>query len=419
MPSPSNVFIEFHALTSHAPSNLNRDELGTPKTALFGGARRLRISSQCLKRTWRTSPYFRGELAESMLGVRTSRLPSMVREDLAREGVATEVVDGLVALLQSIGRKEAKASSDEQQDADDEEASDAQEGERADEETAHLLFLSQQEIGEVKAFARANAEKLTGLFASSGGKKKGPRRPDPKKLETMRKALELHLGETCARNAVDVALFGRFVTSSEIRTVDAAMQVAHALGTQKVEVEYDFFSAVDDLSKEQGAGHIGESEFAASVFYKYAVCDLALLRANLAGDDALAARALGAMAAAVARAVPKGKANGTAPQNPADYLEVVVRQDAPISLANAFLKPVEPTRETDVMQVSIDRLRQHADRYDAAYGSEVLGRFILSTRDVHAPSAATTCDSLKALGGLVEELVLRASGAPALAKEPA
>jgi CRISPR system Cascade subunit CasC len=167
---------------------------------------------------------------------------------------------------------------------------------------------------------------------------------------------------------------------------------------------------VDDLSLEPGAGHIGESEFASSVFYKYAVCDLRQLRDNLAGDGALAARAMKAVALAIARAVPMGKKNSTAPQNPADYLEVIVRRDAPVSLANAFLKPVVPARDADVMTESIRRLREQGQKYDAAYGTDLLGRFVLPLREVDLGAGVTRCETLDQLASGVEKLVADAMG---------
>src|SRR5881394_1707457 len=102
-----STFIEMHALRSFPPSNLNRDDLGTPKTAVFGGARRLRISSQCLKRTWRMSEHFRGPFAEDQLGIRTDRLPGEVLKALG-DAFNKSSGEGLVALLASLGKKNAK-----------------------------------------------------------------------------------------------------------------------------------------------------------------------------------------------------------------------------------------------------------------------------------------------------------------------
>lgn len=380
------LFVEFHVLGSHSPANLNRDDLGTPKTAIFGGERRLRISSQCLKRTWRTSSFFRGELAEEELGIRTALLPQLVIERLGPE-YDDRARQGLVSLLVSIGKKSGGGKDGgETADVDEDETEEGQDGASASAgsslpaaKTPHLLYLSRQEVDEVIAFANERATQLAKIV-SVKKKKAGV---DAEALKAERKKLQEHLEKTCKRNAVDIGLFGRFVTSDEIAKVDAALQVAHALGTQRVELEYDYFTAVDDLSNETGAGHLGETEFAASVFYKYAVCDYPKLVQNLGGDEDLAVRGLRALAQAMARAVPIGKTNSTAPHNPADYAEVVLRRDAPVSLANAFLKPVRPQGEKgDVMDISIERLRAQASQYDEAYGKEhIAARFALSLRE--------------------------------------
>lgn len=411
-----NVFVEFHVLRSHAPGNMNRDEMGTPKTAQFGGVRRLRLSSQCVKRTWRTSEWFRGVLGREqlkldVLGTRTKRLPALVRKELS-ESFDALPLDGLDEVLQRIGRNSAPSKEEEKT-------------------TAHLLFLTSEEIAAVREFAKKNKNdlaklaKLTADAKASEEPKEGEPEAKPKKkggksakadgsahtelLEALQKALKAHLEESAPRNAVDVALFGRFVTSDEFRTVDAAMQVAHALGTQKVELEYDYFSAVDDEKQpgeDAGAAHIGESEFAQSVLYQYAVCDWRALLGNLDGyaEDAkrVAAQSMRAIALAASRAVPSGKQNGTAPQNPADYIEIVLRRDAPISLANAFLRPVSAKdgEDRDVMDLSIHRLRELAAKYHQAYSSDgdVLGRYVLSVRDLHALAAGeqrfTSLDAL-------------------------
>jgi len=418
MTKPRNVFVEFHALTSHVPSNLNRDDLGTPKSAIFGGHRRLRISSQCLKRTWRTSDFFRGELADELLGVRTSQLPAKLRAELSgdTDPLPKEALDGLVGLLLSLG-KSSKTVRDEEDEEDeaivDGDAAAGPPDATVDASTAHLLFLSHQEIEAIKGFARLKSDALAKAFAPKKGKgKKGPEGEEKAKgggIDSLRKALQQHLAEHCQRNAVDVALFGRFVTSPEISTVDAALQVAHAIGTQKAEVEYDYFSAVDDLTSGSGAGHIGETEFASSVFYKYAVCDTGLLTRNLAGDAALSARAMRAIALAMARAVPRGKINGTAPHNPAEYVEVVVRRDAPVSLANAFLQPVRPGGDLDVMDVSIERLRKHRDRYTTIYGEDVIGRFVIDARGEVSLSLKELAEQVEA--ALLAELAPEGSGA--------
>ena len=388
-----STFIEMHALRSFPPSNLNRDDLGTPKTAVFGGARRLRISSQCLKRTWRMSEHFRGAFAGDQLGIRTDRLPELVLKAIGNS-LDEASREGLLTLLGSIGKKGAKASAagdDEEDDEDKAKGAEAASDAAGATRTAHLLFLSRQEIEAVGNFARAKKDALAKVL---NNKKK----PDAKAIEKLRRELQEHLEEHTKKNAVDVGLFGRFVTSDEFDTVEGALQVAHALGTQKVEVEYDYFTAVDDLGEGPGAGHLGESEFASSVLYLYACCELGELEQNLGARGAtgrtadpearaLARTSLPALVRAMAESTPKGKKTGTAPHTPAEYVEVVVRRGAPLSFANAFTKPVD-AREAggDVMAASIGRLAKHRDRIEGAYGrgEDALARFVLCLRAVAA-----------------------------------
>jgi CRISPR system Cascade subunit CasC len=416
------TFIEMHALRSFPPSNLNRDDLGTPKTAVFGGARRLRISSQCLKRTWRMSEHFRGCFAEDQLGVRTDRLPGEVLKALG-DTFEKSSGEGLVALLSSLGKKKAKekAEDDGEDDAGATSAApNAEADDAASPRTAHLLFLSRQEIEAVARFARERTEALAKVFSK--------KKIDNKAVEKLRGELQAHLETHTSKNAIDVGLFGRFVTSGEFDTVDGALQVAHALGTQKVEIEYDYFTAVDDLGDTTGAGHLGESEYASSVLYLYACCDLGQLEQNLGARGAkgrqpdkearvLARKSLPALVRAIAEATPKGKKTGTAPHTPAEYVEVVVRRGAPLSFANAFTKPVASREaEGDVMAASIARLTDHRDRIEAAYGrnKDAAARFVLCLRDVERPGAtATPGVAVKTIAELAEKLALALDALPA------
>ncbi|GAC1569310.1 MAG: hypothetical protein NVS3B20_22720 [Polyangiales bacterium] len=335
------------------------------------------------------SDHFRGAFAEDQLGVRTDRLPEQALKAIG-DSLDESSREGLLALLASIGKKGAKPTSqDESDDEEDntkgtEKAGDAP----AEARTAHLLFLSRQEIDAVGIFARDKKEALAKVF-----KKK---KVDSEAIKKLRKDLQEHLEKHTSKNAVDVGLFGRFVTSDEFDTVEGALQVAHALGTQKVEVEYDYFTAVDDLGEEPGAGHLGESEFASSVLYLYACCDLQQLEQNLGARGTsgrksdgeatkIAKKSLPALVRAMAEATPKGKKTGTAPHTPAEYVEVVVRRGAPLSFANAFTKPVD-AREAggDVMAASIARFAKHRDRIEGAYGrdKDAMARFVLCLRDV-------------------------------------
>jgi CRISPR system Cascade subunit CasC len=417
--SQPNLFVEFHALVSHAPSNLNRDDLGSPKSCVFGGVRRVRISSQCLKRAWRTSEWFRGTFAEDQLGIRTSTVPELVLEALKKSPLSDGARAGLLALFQSLGKKDKKATEQEDDDESgdgEEQAAEAEKPGGGKAETAHLLFVTREEVEALVAFAKAEAKELEKVYKPAG--KGGKLAKDSEALKKVRKDLKAFMEERCTRNAVDVALFGRFLTSDEFAECDAAMQVAHAIGTEPAEITYDYFTAVDDLSQEAGAGHLGETELASSVFYKYAVCDLQSLASSLSrgskalsqSDVDLAAKAMGAMAQAIARTVPSGKRNSTAPQSPADYLEIVVRRNAPISLANAFLKPVRPREDRDVMEVSIQNLREYSKKLEEGYSGagDVIARFVLSFRDTQLHLGETEIKRFADLAPRVESELKKA-----------
>ncbi len=405
------LFVEFHVLRSYPPSNLNRDDLGSPKSIVFGDVRRVRVSSQCLKRTWRTSPVFKDNFTAADLGTRTARLPEKVKPRLP-EDYPADAREGLSQIFDALGKK-SSAGTKAAGEAEDEAGERDDEGDEDAEKTSHLLFLSQGEIDAVVAFAESQKDELAKLGAAvrqnadddkrkkaeaKASKDKGataerdakptrakkPKKAGDEQLKTLRDELKRYLEETAGRSAVDVALFGRFLTSNEFKECDAALQVAHALGTQKLDLEYDYFTAVDDLqpSAETGAGHVGETELCASVLYEYAVCSFPHLVDNLDGERATAANAMGAIAKAMCRSVfEKAKKNGTAPHTPADYLEVVIRRDAPVSLANAFLRPIRAGRDKDVMTASIEALRAQADKYDVAYGADGVERHFLCLRD--------------------------------------
>ena len=296
-------FIQLHALTVYAPSNLNRDDTGRPKTAKFGGAERLRISSQALKRAIRTSANFRERLAGN-LGERTQRLGDVINAHLKKSGVPdakaleiTRVVAGAFGKIE---------------DAKD----------KPQTYIKQLAFISPEE----RIAALDLADKLVAEGADS-----------VKKEELAGKLLRR------ADTAADIAMFGRMLADNPDYNREAAVQVAHAITTHKVVVEDDFYTAVDDLktsAEDAGAGFIGELGFGSGVFYLYACIDRELLVKNLGGDAALARKAIEAFVEGFATARPNGKQNSFAAHARANYLRVEKGSQQPRSLAAAFFRPV-------------------------------------------------------------------------------
>lgn len=341
--------IELHLLQNVSPACLNRDDTNTPKDCEFGGYRRARISSQCLKRAIRTDPIF-GTTLQSRLGVRTKALISQLTQRLAESGKPTEeartVATGFVeATLSAVEEKNSK--------------------------TKVLLYLGDDEIERMTTILLGQYEALLAASnaakAAATGTKKNKNDPFKEACEQTAKSFK---GGT---NAADIALFGRMMAEHPDTNVDAACQVAHAISTNKVSMEMDFYTAVDDLQSEEetGAGMMGFTGFNSSCFYRYAVIDLAQLEKNLGGDRELAHKAVEAFIRSSVTALPTGKQNSMAAHNPPDAIFAVVRKNgAPVSLANAFAKPMKPSHDADLMQESIKRMDDYWGKLAEVYGDD-------------------------------------------------
>ena len=317
-------FIQLHLLTAYPPANLNRDDTGRPKTAIMGGVQRLRLSSQSLKRAWRTSSELEHRLNGHM-GKRTQRLGEEILAYLRER----EMPDDKAL---KIARKLADIFGKLKSDADKHPA-----------RLEQLAFISPEERKEVFALAdRAlDGEDI-----------------DPKPVDVLRSH----------DKAADIAMFGRMMADIPEFNREAAVQVSHALTTHKIVVEDDYYTAVDDLkrpSEDAGAGFIGVQEFASGVFYLYICVDRGLLTSNLDEDSALANLALESLVRAATTIAPGGKQNSFAAHARALYVLAERGPQQPRSLAPAFLDPVG-TR--DQLGESITKLEDFRDRLDAAYG---------------------------------------------------
>ena len=322
-------FLQLHYLTIYPLSNPNRDDLGRPKTATYGGVPRLRISSQSLKRSARISSVMQTSL-NGNLGERTQRIGEVVRDRLLKEGGRKSQVDNIANSVANIFGKIDKKSA-----------------KKGDIRTRQLAFISPDE--------RAAAINLA-LSALAG--EQLPKEKDLKKLVLR-----------TADGAADVAMFGRMLADDPDFNREAAVQVSHAITTHRALVEDDYFTAVDDLkvaSEDAGAGFVGEAGFGSGVFYTYACVDTELLVENLAGDCELASRSAGALAEALATATPSGKRNSFAHQTRAGYIRAEVGTAQPRSLAGAFFRPVTGP---DLMAASVKALESMAAKMDAAYGA--------------------------------------------------
>ena len=326
-------FVQIHMLTSFPPSNLNRDNLGRPKSARMGGTERLRISSQSLKRAWRTSDLFQEALANH-LGTRTKVIGSEAYKQLIKGGVgekearlwAKSIAGRFGALKKKKGGKE-----------------------NSDLEIEQLVHVSPEELEAINQL-------MVRLIAEG-------RAPEDTELDLLRSASE----------AADIALFGRMLAGAKQHNVEAACQVAHAISVHPVVIEDDYFTAVDDLnteSEDAGAAHIGETGFSAALFYSYICINKSLLIENLGGDGALADKAIRALTEAAAKVPPTGKQNSFASRAYASYVLIEKGEQQPRSLSAAFLKAIDKREHKDFGAAAIEALSDHCKKFDQVFDSE-------------------------------------------------
>jgi CRISPR system Cascade subunit CasC len=334
------MIIELHLLQSFPVSNLNRDDVGQPKTATFGGHVRGRVSSQSLKRAARELFNEYG-LDDTEVGVRTKRLLEGVVERLVEEKRNRDEARAVVtAALQQLG-----FGLDESRGL-----------------TEYLLFVGKGAIDHLTRYCEERWDALEKFAAAKTKAQKEKIKPDKAAQAVARQVLD-------ASRAADIALFGRMIADNKDLNVDAASQVAHAISTHVVVTEFDFYTAVDDLKPdaESGADMLGTIDFNSACYYRYANVDLTQLTKNLQGDIDLIQRTARAWLLAFINAVPSGKQNSMAARTMPDTLLGVVRERGAWNLANAFLKPVV---DDDIMEDSTRRLVEHFGKLRGFYGSE-------------------------------------------------
>lgn len=364
------MLIQIHILQNYAPSNLNRDDTGSPKTAYFGGVQRGRISSQCLKRSMRFSETFQDAFkAEGLLATRTKRLPELIRVELQTLGANTEAVNAIVARVPEIGSESGR------------DKGKVEEGEAV--KTRQLIFIGQNEIHPM-------TEKLLKLYQEKGLKAW-------EKLDIKEITRALGKSTPCS---IDVAMFGRMTTSEAFENVQAAVQVAHALSVNTVEQEFDYFTAVDDLqpNEETGAEMIGDVEYNSSTYYKYINIHWEGLVKNLGDDQDMARKAVLALLEAAALAQPSGKQNTFAAQNLPDLILVEVRKkNLPVSYANAFIEPARQDFKHTLMDSAVRKLNDYMFQVGTTYDLAAIDRRALTATQDYALPEAETLPSLSKL----------------------
>ncbi len=346
------TLIEIHALQNFAPSNLNRDDTGAPKDAIFGGKRRARISSQCFKRAIRDhfgTKRDDGLFSQEELAVRTKRVYQEIANRLTGKRDPEEALAKAKLALAYVGLK-------------------AVEGDK----TQYLLFLGENEISAMAKTIDEYWDQIVEASSDSGEKGKGKGKK-ASAAAAPKAVVDLIDNVFSGGKAVDLALFGRMLADMPEKNQDAACQVAHAISTHAVEREFDFYTAVDDLKPDDtsGADMMGTVEFNSACFYRYAVVDWEKLLENLKKDNELAAKGLRAFLEGFVVAEPTGKQNTFAAHNPPEFVTVSVRRNtAPRNLANAFEIAIRAGKDESLTAKSACELVNKAKVLKGAFGGE-------------------------------------------------
>lgn len=312
----NNLYIDVHVLQNVPPSCINRDDTGSPKTAKYGGAVRARVSSQAWKHEMRKM--FREIFEENEVGIRTKKIPQMIVEEIKK--IDGSIDDGKALKLTADALKSAGIDIGK------------------DDKSSVLIF-----------FSAAQAKALAELAINEC--------KDKKEYQAALKVSP----------SIDMALFGRMVAADASLNFDAAAQVAHAISTHAVHNEYDYFTAVDDLIKddESGAGHLGTVEFNSATLYRYATVNATELQKHLGDASADAVRGF---VEAFIKSMPTGKQNTFANRTMPDFVYITLRTDQPINLCGAFEEPIKGTN--GYLKESAKRLREYADEVYEKYSCD-------------------------------------------------
>lgn len=353
---PTRTYVDVHILQTVPPSNLNRDDAGSPKQAVYGGARRARVSSQAWKRAARLA--FTDHVPETELATRTKRISTLLADRLAvRTGLNVELATRVVThLLTPLDIKAGKKAA----------------------ETAYLLF-----------FGRPQIDRLVDLVADRAGELAVL---DDKALATA--VGDLPVKEQLATgHPIDVALFGRMVADIPGLNVDAATQVAHAISTHAVETEFDYFTAVDDENTEStGAGMIGTVEFNSATLYRFATVGIHQLLDNLGGDVEATMTALEVFLTAFAYSMPSGHQNTFGNRTLPGLVSVVLREDQPVNLVSAFEEPVHS--KAGIATESEQRLIAEMTRTTELWGLAPIAVFSTYSPSLDEPRSAAARNTL-------------------------
>ena len=336
------LYVDFHVLQTVPPSCVNRDDTGSPKTAIYGGTTRARVSSQAWKHAMREM--FREEFAElyseeestlkiPLTGKRTKKVPQLLEQEIQAMAPDKDAKSLAKKVLKYLDFSIEKSRTEENRD-----------------ELKALVLFSYDQI---KKMAELAIEEC--------------------------KDKDIYRKELKAKPSLDMALFGRMVAAEPSLNYDAAAQVAHSISTHKVQNEYDYFTAVDDCASENkaGAGHLDTVEYNSSTLYRYATVNVLELASHIGVEETPIA--IRAFAEAFVRSMPTGKQNTFANRTLPDAVYVTIRKDQPVNLCGAFEQAVLPGEEGGHVLPSKERLVTYAKEVYEAYTGKPVQSFVVGT----------------------------------------
>ncbi len=384
-----STYVDIHILQSVPPSCLNRDDTGSPKSAVYGGVPRARVSSQSWKRAVRVD--FARHVDKRAMGRRTKRVVEELAAALLREAEKSQDIPEAVredpyalaeAAFTAAGIKvtEPKRKKNDSKDAPARAA-----------ESGYLLFLSSAQISNL-------AEQIVRIVRDEG----------TNAISAHKKELKAALKQD---NSIDLALFGRMVADDTDLNVDASCQVAHALSTHAVTPEFDFFTAVDDAKPsdegDSGAGMMGTVEFNSATLYRYATINVNALQENLGSFEGTSV-AVRQFVESFIRSMPTGKINTFANRTLPEVVVLSVRDDQPVSWVGAFEQAVRERGE-GVVKPSIEALVTRGKAIDEMYGHDAVAQWA-SALPQYADTVARIADIAplpSIIGSMVEAVSAR------------
>ncbi len=339
-----NLRLEFHIIQSFPVSCLNRDDVGSPKTAIVGGIPRARVSSQCWKRAVRMKMHelggkeaFRTKLVEKLVADKCVKLMEEQYPDKDKNEIQAQAQDCGKYAAQILGTK-------------------AEEGSKS-----VLFFISDSEVEAIADYFKGMNFTLPKDDTENKKDKKDKKKKDNKLIKIMK---DVNL----AKDGVDIALFGRMAADSPELNVEAATAFAHAISIHRVDTDFDYFTALDDCQEEgvQGAAHLDVLNFNSATYYRYVSLDLGQLAKTLQTDDI--ARYIEIFTQALFLAVPPARQASMSAATPWNYAIVAIRKGQRLQIP--FTAPVKPTKETpDMVSAGIKALKENYEGNKKLYGS--------------------------------------------------